>query len=217
MTKAEIIQLIHEDWLTFIMRGDTAEETLETCEALIAGGVRLVEAAFTTPDVTRVLSELRRRHGDEIVLSAGTVRTPEQARIAVDCGVDVIVAPDLHPPVVEVALKNGKVSIPGCATPSEIAEALRLGADIIKLFPCYHLGPEYVRYILAPFPEARILPAGSVTYDNMRAYYDAGAFAGVAGVTTECQLRDAIKARRFDEVTAVASVFVKRARELGRD
>jgi len=40
VTKAEIIQLIHEDWLTFIMRGDTADETLETCEALIGGGLQ---------------------------------------------------------------------------------------------------------------------------------------------------------------------------------
>jgi 2-dehydro-3-deoxyphosphogluconate aldolase/(4S)-4-hydroxy-2-oxoglutarate aldolase len=216
MNKGEILQKIHEEWICLIMRGDTAEETLDTIEAAIDGGARVVEAAFTTPEVVKVLGELRRRHGEEIVLSAGTVRTMEQARIAIDCGVDGIVAPNFYPPVMELALEHGKLAVPGCVTPTEIADALRAGADLIKLFPCYPVGADYIRYITAPFPDARIVPAGAITYDNMQEYHAAGAFAVVIGMTTELRLAAAVKARRYDQVAATVRMFLQRAKELGR-
>jgi len=204
-------------WLGMIMRGDTAPETLDTLEAVVAGGSRVVEVAFTTPDVCRVIAELRRRHSERVVLAAGTVRTVEQARQALDSGAQVIVSPNLYPPVVEAALKHGAVSVPGCFTPTEIADALRLGADIVKLFPCYVGGPDYLRYIRAPFPEARLLAAGAVTLENMRAYYAAGAFAAVAGVATEMQLLPAIRERRYDEVTRTTRAWLAQVAQMQRE
>lgn len=107
MNKREALQHIEREWLFMIMRGDTAQETLDTCEALIEGGAVLVEVAFTTPNVQEVMGQLRSRHGDRIVLAAGTVRTVEQAKMAIDCGVQVIVSADLYAPVVETALMDG--------------------------------------------------------------------------------------------------------------
>lgn len=216
MNKAELLERMHSEWLSFIMRGDTAEETLVACEALIAGGAVLVEVAFTTPGVCDVIAKLRRRHEDRIILAAGTVRTPEEAQMAFDSGARVIVSPNLYAPVVETALKNGAISVPGCLTPTEVADALRLGADIIKLFPCYHVGPEYIRYLLAPFPEVRILPAGSIVLNNMQAYYESGAFAGVVGVTTEMQLLEAVKSKRWNEVTAVTHTWITQVKKICR-
>ena len=214
MNKADIIERIHRQWLSMIMRGDTADETLATIEAVIAGGSRVVEVAFTTPDVCKVMVELRRRYGEAVVLAAGTVRTVEQAQQAVDCGASVIVAPDLYPPVVEAALRYGAVSIPGCLTPTEVASALRLGADIIKVFPCDVGGPAFIRYLRGPFPELRTLPAGAVTLQNMRAYYQAGAFAAVAGVTTEMGLAAAVKARRDEEIAATTRAWLREVEAL---
>jgi len=211
--KQAVLERIHREWLGIIMRGESAAETLSTCEAIIEGGARLVEVAFTTPDICNVMTELRRRHGDRIVLFAGTVRTAEEAQIAIDSGADAVVSPNLYPPVVEMTLRNGRVSVPGCVTPTEIAEALRIGADIIKLFPCYPAGPDYIRYIRAPIPEARLLPAGAVTYDNMHEYYAAGAFAAVVGVTTEMRLSEAVKNRRWDEIATATRVHLARVAE----
>lgn len=194
MNKAGILERIHREWLVLILRGDTAQQTEDTFEALIEGGATLIEVPFTTPDASKVIANLRHRHGDRIVVSAGTVTTVEQARTAIESGAQGIVSPNLFARIVEYAVERGVVSAPGCFTPSEIGEALRLGADVIKLFPCDMLGPRFLWFMQGPFPGVRIMPAGSITLDNMDSYFEAGAFAGVAGVTTEMQLLDAVQA-----------------------
>jgi 2-dehydro-3-deoxyphosphogluconate aldolase/(4S)-4-hydroxy-2-oxoglutarate aldolase len=208
MDKAAVLQKMHDDWLVLILRGDTARQTEDTFEALIAGGATVLEVPFTTPGACEVIQNLRKGHGGRVVVSAGTVTTVEQARMAIDSGAQGIVSPNLYPPVVEFAVAEGVVSAPGCFTPSEIADALRLGADVIKLFPCNMVGPQYLMYMLGPFPGTRIMPAGSIELENMQSYYDAGAFAGVAGVTTEMQLLEAVRAGRYDEITACARHWV---------
>ena len=214
MNKAEVLNAIGNQWLLPIMRGDTAEETLLTCEALIAGGARVIEVAFTTPDVCTVIKTLKKRHGENVILSAGTVRSSKQAERAIAAGADVIVAPNLCAAVVEIAMAHGKLSMPGCVTPTEIEDALRMGADLIKLFPCYSLGPEYVSYINAPLPEAKLVPAGSVNLQNMKAYYEHGAFAGVVGVTTEMSLTKEVKLGEWKRISEVVSKWLRRSAEI---
>jgi 2-dehydro-3-deoxyphosphogluconate aldolase / (4S)-4-hydroxy-2-oxoglutarate aldolase len=192
---------MHKAWLVLILRGDTARQTEDAFEAIIEGGGTLLEVPFTTPDACSVIANLRKRHGDRVVVSAGTVTQPEQARQAIDHGAQAIVSPNLYPAVVEVAVQQGVLAAPGCFTPSEVGEALRCGAEIIKLFPCYPLGPEYSGFLQGPFPGNRIMPAGCITLESMRAYYEAGAFAGVVGVTTEMRLLEAVREGRFAEIT----------------
>ena len=211
MQKADIIKCIGEEWLSFIMRGRTAEQSLATVEALIDGGAKVVEVTFTTPDICRVLQTLATRYGEEIVLVAGTVLTTEQARMALDHGAQVIVSPNCYPPVVQLTLEAGKVSVPGCLSPTEIADAWRMGADIIKLFPC--AGPDHVRHIRAPFPDIRLLPAGSMSLDCLPAYHKVGAFAVVASVTGAMQLDEAVQSGRFTEVSKVARAWLTVVRE----
>lgn len=213
MTREEILKRIQDEWLIMILRGDTAEEAEEVFGALVAGGATLLEVPFTTPNAGRVIRRLREKHGDKIVVTAGTITTVDEAREALDCGAQGIVSPNLYPPVVEFALRNGLLSVPGCVTPSEIADARRLNADLIKLFPCYNLGPEYIGFILGPFPGTRIAPAGRVTLENMRAWQDAGAFAGIVGVTTEMALLREVKLRDYERVAQVAGAFLKKAKE----
>jgi 2-dehydro-3-deoxyphosphogluconate aldolase/(4S)-4-hydroxy-2-oxoglutarate aldolase len=217
MDKSEALRRIGEEWLIAIMRGSTAEETEAVCDALAAGGVTLIEVPYTTPSAGRVIRSVKARHGDRVLVSAGTVTTTDQAAEALDCGAGAIVSPNLFAPVVEFAVRHGVVSMPGCVTPTEIADALRLGADIIKLFPCYNLGPEYIGYMLGPFPGTRIAPAGKITLENMGEYRRAGAFAGIVGVTTEMGLLEAVRSRDLDRVERVARLFVEKAREVRQD
>jgi 2-dehydro-3-deoxyphosphogluconate aldolase/(4S)-4-hydroxy-2-oxoglutarate aldolase len=213
--KKRILQRIGDEWLIAIMRGETAEETERTLDAVIAGGATLIEVPFTTPDASRVIRNLRSRHGDRIVVSAGTVTTVAQAEEAIESGAQGIVSPNLYPPVVETAVRRGVVAMPGCFTPTEIADAARLGADLIKLFPCYPVGAEYIGFMLGPFPGLRIVPAGRISLGNMEEYRRAGAYAGVVGVTTEMGLLEAVKARDFDRVVETTRTFVARARDAG--
>jgi 2-dehydro-3-deoxyphosphogluconate aldolase / (4S)-4-hydroxy-2-oxoglutarate aldolase len=214
MNKTELISRIKKDWLVLILRGDTAQQTEDTFDALVDGGATLLEVPFTTPGACDVIRHLREKHGDRVIVSAGTVTTPEQARQAIDNGAQGIVSPNLYPAVVEVAVKAGVVSAPGCFTPSEIADAMRMGADIIKLFPCEMVGPQYLSYMLGPYPGIRIMPAGAITLENMENYFDKGAFAGVVGVTTEMNLLDAVKAKRFAEITECARHWTRKVGEM---
>lgn len=208
MNKDAILKRIQRDWLVLILRGDSAQQTEDTFEALIAGGASLIEVPFTTPGAGQVIRHLRERHGDRIVVSAGTVTTVEQAREAIDNGAQGLVSPNLYPPVVECAVQAGVAAMPGCFTPSEIADALRLGADIIKLFPCDMLGPKFLWFMQGPYPGVRIMPAGCITLENMESYHAARAFAGVAGVSTEMGLAQEVREGRFDEMTARAKQWV---------
>jgi 2-dehydro-3-deoxyphosphogluconate aldolase/(4S)-4-hydroxy-2-oxoglutarate aldolase len=124
------------------------------------------------------------------------------------------VSPNLYEAVVEEAVSAGVVSAPGCFTPTEAAHAMRMGADIIKLFPCDRVGPRFVYFMQGPCPGVRIMPAGSITIHNMSDYCAAGAFAGVAGVTTEMPLADAVKNRRFAEITECAREWTAAVRRM---
>jgi 2-dehydro-3-deoxyphosphogluconate aldolase/(4S)-4-hydroxy-2-oxoglutarate aldolase len=214
MDKEAILRRMHADWLVMILRGDSARQTEEAFDAIVEGGGTLLEVPFTTPDACAAIANLRRRHGDRVIVSAGTVTHPDQARQAIESGAQAIVSPNVYPAVVEVAVEQGVISMPGCFTPSEVADALRLGADVIKLFPCNPVGPEYLGYLLGPFPGTRIAPAGSIVLENMKAYYDAGAFAGVAGVMTEMRLADAVRAGRFDEITACTRHWIEQVQRM---
>jgi len=212
--KERVLERIGAEWLIAILRGETAEETEWGCDAVVAGGATLIEVPFTTPGAAGVIRRLKDRHGDRIVVSAGTVLTVEQAREAVEAGAQAIVSPNLFPPVVEFALHSGVVSMPGCVTPTEIADAARLGADLIKLFPCYNLGPEYLGFLLGPYPGLRIAPAGRILLDNLQEYWKAGAFAGIVGVTTEMGLLREVKARDQLRVAETARLFVEKVRDV---
>ena len=208
MGKETNLRRLNEEWLVLILRGDTPQQTEDTFDALVEGGATLLEVPFTTPGACDVIRRLREKHGSRVVVSAGTVTTAKQARAAIASGAEGIVSPNLYAPVVEAAVEAGVVSAPGCFTPSEIAEALRMGADVIKLFPCNMVGPQFVFYMQGPFPGVRIMPAGSIVLENMQSYYDVGAYAGVAGVTTEMPLARAVRERDFAEITACARRWV---------
>ncbi len=212
--KERVLARIGKEWLIAILRGDTAEETEAGCEALVEGGAALIEIAFTTPGASGIIERLKTRHGDRIVVSAGTVLTVAQAQEAVDHGAQAIVAPNLFPPVVEYALSRGVVAMPGCLTPTEVADALRLGADLIKLFPAYPVGPEYIGFLRGPYPGVRVVPAGCVTLENMETFWKAGAFAGVTGVTTEMRLLEAVKARDHRRIVETMRLHLRKVEEL---
>jgi 2-dehydro-3-deoxyphosphogluconate aldolase/(4S)-4-hydroxy-2-oxoglutarate aldolase len=214
VNKTDMLKRIHDEWLVLILRGDTPQQTEDTFDALIEGGATLLEVPFTTEGAPGIIRRLRDKHGDRVIVSAGTVTTREQAKAAIDNGAQGIVSPNLYAPVVEEAVNANVVSAPGCFTPSELADAMRMGADIIKLFPCDLVGPRFVFFMQGPFPGVRIMPAGSITIHNMEAYNAVGAFAGVAGVTTEMPLADAVKNRRFAEITACAREWTAAVRKM---
>jgi len=138
-------------------------------------GVPVVEVTLDSRGALDAIRALRAR-GDLTVL-AGTVRTADEARAAVDAGAEAIAGPAFVREVVDVCGELGVPAIPGALTPSELEAARRAGAALVKLFPARLGGPQYVRDVLAPLSDLRLIVTGGVDAVNAVEFLHAGAVA----------------------------------------
>jgi len=100
--------------------------------------------------------------------------------------------------------------LPGCMTISEMKDALKAGADIIKLFPGSAYGPSIISAFKAPLPQLNIMPTGGVSLDNMQEWFAAGVVAvGVGG-----NLLAPAASGDFDKVTEVAKQYAAKLKEI---
>src|SRR5207237_9809584 len=112
---------------------------------------------------------------------AGTWRDEKDARNAMAAGARLVVSPTLDRGVVRYCRDQGIASLPGAFTPTELLEAWRAGAALVKLFPASALGPRYLREVLAPLPFLHVVPSGGVSLDNAGDWIRAGAAAVSVG------------------------------------
>jgi 2-dehydro-3-deoxyphosphogluconate aldolase/(4S)-4-hydroxy-2-oxoglutarate aldolase len=181
MSAALTLERLGRERMLAIVRTDDVEVALATLAGLVDGGVTIAEVALSAPNGLEVLERCAERHGDALLLGAGTVRTTEQAERALALGARFLVAPGLNADVLALAAERDVLHLPGVLTPTEVDAALLAGAHALKLFPAGRLGPGYVADLLAPFPGARLVATGGVTPDNAAAYLEAGAFAVAFG------------------------------------
>ena len=202
---AEIIERVG---LIPVLRARNAKQAHAVVQAMIAGGVTVVEVTMTVPGAVDVLKELKQKYGSELLLGAGTVTTAAEAQATINAGAQFIVSPSFHPEVVQVTRTNGKLSIPGALTPSEVITAWRAGADYVKIFPCSAMGgASYLKSLLAPFPFLKLIPTGGVTLETAASFIQAGARAlGVGGDLVNLA---AIDAGRPETVTDAARAYLK--------
>jgi 2-dehydro-3-deoxyphosphogluconate aldolase/(4S)-4-hydroxy-2-oxoglutarate aldolase len=179
-TTAEIIERVG---LIPVLRAKSIAQAHAVVEAMIAGGVTVVEVTMTVPNAVHLLKELKKEHGARILLGSGTVTTAKEAEDTINAGAEFVVSPSLHPEVIAATKAAGKLSIPGALTPTEVITAQRAGADYVKIFPCSAMGgASYLRSLLAPFPHLKLIPTGGVTLKTAEDFIRAGARAlGVGG------------------------------------
>lgn len=206
MDKTATLQQLKELGLIAVIRGPSAEATLEIVAALVAGGVRAIEITYSTPQAAAVVRRLNQQYGDEILLGMGTLTCPEQAEEAAGAGAHYLVSPMIDEPLAAAMVATGRAVMLGALTPSEIVRAHRLGSDVVKLFPGSLGGPAYLQAIRGPFPDIPIMPTGGVEADNLAAWFAAGAFAVGAG-SNLCP-KPLVQSGRWDEIAALARDFV---------
>jgi 2-dehydro-3-deoxyphosphogluconate aldolase/(4S)-4-hydroxy-2-oxoglutarate aldolase len=129
-----------------------------------------------------MIKQATARFGNEVLMGAGTVLDPETARAAILAGAEFIVTPALNLATIELCKRYGKPIISGALTPTEILTAWQAGSDMVKVFPADLGGPGYIKAVLAPLPQVRLVPTGGVSAENAAEYLKAGATAvGVGG------------------------------------
>ena len=133
MTKTELMTAMQAHRLVAVIRSRTAEDALATARAVGEGGVRFVEVTFTVPGAAEVIRTLAGE--GEVHVGAGTVLSEEQARTGIEAGARFIVSPSLELDLVPLCREAGVASIPAGATPTEVVQALRAGADLVKDIP----------------------------------------------------------------------------------
>jgi 2-dehydro-3-deoxyphosphogluconate aldolase/(4S)-4-hydroxy-2-oxoglutarate aldolase len=191
-----------------VLRAQSEQEGRALVEALVAGGITVMEVTMTVPGAVELLRSLRKEYGDRLLLGSGTVTTEEQAVATIEAGAEFVVSPSLHPEVVRITKEMGKVSVPGALTPTEVIAAWRAGADYVKIFPCSAVGgASYLKALLAPFPELRLIPTGGVTLQTAAEFLKAGARA--LGVGTDLVNPKAIAEGHPEKVTEMAWKYIE--------
>jgi 2-dehydro-3-deoxyphosphogluconate aldolase / (4S)-4-hydroxy-2-oxoglutarate aldolase len=208
MPKPEILKRIRSEKIIALIRADSSDSLLECARALSVGGLNVIELTMTTPGAIEMLAEVSRRL-PEVLIGLGTVLDAATARAGVAAGARFIVTPALRPEVIKASRELGVPVLSGALTPTEIAGAADLGADIVKIFPAEFFGPAYIKSLRAVFPHIELLPTGGVTVQTIGAFLKAGAFATAAGSS----LLDpaALKARDWAAITARAREFAAAA------
>lgn len=205
MDKDASIDRLRTLGLVAVLRGPSADTTVQMVEALVAGGVKGIEITFTTPNALEVVRQLEAHFGDEIFLGMGTLTSPEQAREAMDAGARYLVSPMVDDDLARAMVDTGLLVMVGALTPTEVMRAHNLGSDVIKVFPGSLVGPGYLRSLHGPFPDIPLMPTGGVSKENVADWFSAGAVAVGAG-SSLCPKHLAL-AGRFDEISALAGEF----------
>lgn len=174
--------------------------------ALSEGGLPIAEITFRTTAAVEAIRAAVEAHPDALV-GAGSVLLPEQVDAAVDAGARFVVSPGLEEGVVRRTLERGVNSLPGCATPSDLMRARRLGLEVVKFFPAEPSGGlPMIKAIAAPFPGLRFVPTGGVSTGNLEAYLTDPRILAVGG---SWMVKPAVvRARDWAEVTSAARAAV---------
>jgi 2-dehydro-3-deoxyphosphogluconate aldolase/(4S)-4-hydroxy-2-oxoglutarate aldolase len=178
---------------------------MAVADALVSGGLDAIEFTMTTPGALRTLEEASGRLGDHVVLGAGTVLDAETARLAIMSGARFIVSPTLDEQVVRMCHRYDVACVPGAFSPSEALRAWEMGADLVKIFPATSLGPSYVKDLLAPLPQLRLIPTGGVSLENVPSFVRAGATAVAVGRSLVDP--ELVASTQFGKIAEVAGAF----------
>jgi 2-dehydro-3-deoxyphosphogluconate aldolase/(4S)-4-hydroxy-2-oxoglutarate aldolase len=201
-------QIIERVGLIPVLRAKSVAQGRAIVDAMVAGGVTVVEVTMTVPGAIDLLKELQKAYGAKLLLGSGTVTTADQAQATIDAGAEFVVSPSLHPEVIAKTKANKKISCPGALTPTEAITAWDAGADYVKIFPCSAVGgASYLKSLLAPFPHLKLIPTGGVTLDTAASFIKAGARA--LGVGSDLVNLAAVDAGNAEIITETARAYLK--------
>ncbi len=206
MTKQEVRAWIEETGVIAAVRVRSRENALFAAEAVVQGGIPVVEIGLTVPQATAVISQLL-KNVPGIVVGAGSVTKPDAARKSLDAGAQFLTCDGFHPAVIEFAAKQNVVVIPGTLTPTEVISAWETNADFVKVVPCAQLGgPPYIGSLHAMFPEIPLIASGGVDQQTASKLILAGAIA--LGIGRELIPREAVQLRQSARIAELARRFL---------
>ena len=195
--------------LIAILRGIKPTEAAEVARTLVDAGFSIIEVPLNSPEPFDSIRAIADECGDDVLVGAGTVMSPQQVRDVKTAGGRLIVMPHSDAEVIIAAKAEGMIVAPGIMTPTEAFAALKIGADALKLFPAEASPPKVLKAMLAVLPAGTsVVPVGGIDPDNLASYWNVGA----KGFGLGSALYKPGKA--IDEIASDAKRFVEEMREL---
>jgi 2-dehydro-3-deoxyphosphogluconate aldolase/(4S)-4-hydroxy-2-oxoglutarate aldolase len=164
----------HQAPIVGIVRGLPLETVRPITQAYLDAGLYTLEITMNTPGAAETISVLREEFPD-LNIGAGTVCTLDDLTNALDAGAQFIVTPVLVKEVIKHSVAQQVPVFPGAYSPTEIYQAWTWGASAVKIFPATQLGAQFIKDVLAPLNQIKLLPTGGVSQENIRAFFAAGA------------------------------------------
>jgi 2-dehydro-3-deoxyphosphogluconate aldolase / (4S)-4-hydroxy-2-oxoglutarate aldolase len=215
MSRERIAATIEAAGIIAVIRTTDAQRVRDTIDALVDGGVRILEVTMTVPGAVDLIRNLSASLPRDLLVGAGTVLDAETATRVIDAGASFVVSPVFKRELLERSHQRDVVAMPGCFSPTEILTAWEAGADFVKVFPATALGPTFFKDVKAPLPLVKLIPTGGVTLDNAGDWIRAGASAvgvGTALLDAKAIARGDYALVRANAERVVASVSAARGR-----
>jgi 2-dehydro-3-deoxyphosphogluconate aldolase / (4S)-4-hydroxy-2-oxoglutarate aldolase len=189
---------------------DDAADATDLARALARGGIHTVELTLRTAAGLEAIAAIA-REVPEVSVGAGTVRSVADLGRAAAAGAAFAVSPGSTAELLEAGRSASIPFLPGVATASELLLAASYGYQCFKFFPAATSGgPDAIRGLTAPFPEARFCPTGGITLESAPSYLQLPAVLCVGG--SWLAPAEALHARDFGRIEALAREAVQKLR-----
>lgn len=180
---------------------DDSKDALPLAKALVEGGLPCAEVTFRTAAAAESIRLMSENYPDMLV-GAGTVLSTKQVETAVKAGAKFIVSPGFDPEVVDYCLEKNIPVLPGCVSPSEVAQAVKRGLKVVKFFPAEPAGGlPMIKAMAAPYSELKFMPTGGINAKNLNDYLNCDKIICCGG--SWMVKGDLVKAGDFDKIKAL--------------
>ena len=195
-----------------LVNSNQPEEAVATTEALVKGGLRVIEVVLRTENALSCMQAIVDQC-ENAITGAGTVLSLDQAKASIDHGASFIVSPGLDPEVVEFCLENSIPVFPGTVTATEVQRAWNMGLRCVKFFPAgLSGGPAMVKALGSVFSGMQFMPTGGVSPANLGDYLTLDAVLACGG--SWLTPKEAISAGNYDAITMLAQSAVDTAKAI---
>ena len=189
-----------------------AKDAEPLAKALCDGGLPCAEVTFRTAAAEESIRTMTEKY-PEMLVGAGTVLTTEQVDRAVAAGAKFIVSPGFDPEIVDYCLEKEILVLPGCVTPSEVAQGVKRGLKVLKFFPAEQYGGvATIKAMAAAYVGIQFMPTGGINPKNVKDYLACDKIFACGG--SWMVKGDVIEAGEFDKIEALTKEAVAIIKEV---
>lgn len=199
---SDLLKALEDNRVVPLVQSDDPKTALKISEALIAGGLNVLEVVLRTDAALDCLEAIAKEFPQAHV-GAGTVLSADQSQEVIRRGASFIVSPGLDEPSVNIAKAADIPILPGISTATELQQAWNMGLRTVKLFPASLVGgPNMIKALSSVFRDVRFMPTGGVKPANLHEYLAVPAVLACGG--SWLTPKDAIEAGEFAAITKLA-------------